>query len=970
MRPQEMQERKIKRVLYAGIFCVIGMYLSQIAFIHLRLHLINAEMEELVIQSDSCDATNCSAQWLIKPKHRLLLLGHIMRTHQLLKEDTKEQIFPVSRVRGITADSWSGIRVYAVDAGATYRLKATKPTNVKMGYFVGILPRSTDHEGVLSVPDISPTVSSITTMAGFGILGVLLFAAFLAPRSRANGTSSRDELTAVAFSAVAAVMVSAIGSGIVDSLLPDGELRSKLLRTAVLLSVGIILLQRLLAFSKLRIKTRIFISIVVVSSLIHIYWASVRAGNNWIALLAISISIFSIYLFRRNYKAAGLLSIIGLYDPITMNGIRLNDSPPIFLMHVCIIGAFCLVVSKLGAISVITLASRAYQRFTRDISLARISEHLSQNVHNTSTELPAALRNTLPLISQLTGARRVSVLINLPFARPITHSYDATDQNTTTYDDGRIPGAVTVRAFVFGDEAWFEKYSDFSKRLGISTSSHLDSADYICVSPIRVNQNNMGVLMLTCFNDENIAKSIKNGSIDDDRETGRMLVDTLASSFSEVIIGNLKESSHQSSDLLSKVREAIPASSTSDEFLQRFCQAVHDVTNLRTMLHEWRLDQAVPISQAGFEPDHWSEFANAPFNLKESAARSYGSTVVAFREQKSSYMKDWREIQDKLHPKTVQIMETIHARSFLAVPLSSGETRYVITLISHTNESAKDPGIMSIIESTEAIFDAAVTVLNQRTSVLALGKLANRLIGDDDVRDKIIAAAKEEHLPTTIGTPRTSFLLLFDLAGSSDLPADTEEKARSYGLFYDEVNKVVQSRLGGKIRKTIGDAIIATWDGTHTNLEEVNDLVSNLVKSVKRADQVAKDVGCLGIRAVLHHGDYFFGLIGTSSFGQIDVIGRGIDEVCKIEGSMKGTLISGQKIKIAISHAASLKLKNIGHEEWTRNGFLLASDDSRIDQRGNELLWTCCNLDIAPEISIDKSDNSITGSSLLLVNAS
>ena len=259
--------------------------------------------------------------------------------------------------------------------------------------------------------------------------------------------------------------------------------------------------------------------------------------------------------------------------------------------------------------------------------------------------------------------------------------------------------------------------------------------------------------------------------------------------------------------------------------------------------------------------------------------------------------------------------------SMIAVPLTSGADRFVLTVVTRSGEKPQDPGVTRIIAATEAIFDAAFTVFSQRASVLALGKLANRLIGDEEVRGKIIEAAKGERLQTTIGSARTSFLLLFDLVGSSHLSASTEEKATGYGRFYDEVNRAASQHLGGQVRKTIGDAVIITWDGTNTRLEERSGVLAALDQCVLHADHVAKEIGCRGVRAILHHGDYFFGLVGTSSFGQIDVIGRGIDEVCKAEGAMKSLILDGSPAKIAITSAAVARLVGINLSEYAANSY-------------------------------------------------
>ncbi|MCX6119880.1 MAG: hypothetical protein NT027_20285 [Proteobacteria bacterium] len=955
MKPVSPNELKIRRVLNTLVLLIVVAYLSQAAFIHLRLNLMHAEKENLINIADSCDEANCTGKWSITPKAKLLLLGHLMRTHKLEVQDSGAQVFPISRVRGITADSWSGLRVYEVTPGSTYTLTITKPKAVKMGYFIGILPRSTNHEGVLSIPDISPTISTITTMAGFGLLGVLLFAAFLAPKTGANGIKNREELITIAVSAVAAAIVSAIGSGTVDSLMPDGEMRSRILRTSIVVAVLCPSLAPLLQKKIKSIKLSSLLIVLILTAIVNSQWNHLRAGIAWTSVYTATMLFMSHSLWKRKKILSAIVLIPSFWDPLFMSGFELiRDIPPTYLFQPVLISSLSFLVADLGATSVLGLASRAYSRFTRDIALSKIEAILSNTNEYDSGNVPETIKASLPLISNLCGAGRVSILINLPFARPITHSYTSNNNSFTTHDDGRIPGAVTIRAFVYGDEAWFEKYSDFSKRLEIPSSKHLQSSDYICIAPIRVNQNNMGVLMLTSFHDKHIDRLIRIGEIDEERETGKAVIDTLASVFSSVVLQNLKTNTADATSLMTSLRDAIPYSSSTLDFLQRFCDSVHKITGLRTMLHEWVGDQGVAICQAGFEKEHWHAFESSPFNLSNKAQKSFGPTVVAFREGKSSYLKDWEEIQEKLHPKTVEILAKIDTRTFLAVPLKTADSKFVLTMISKRMDAPKDPGIMKIIEGTEAIFDAAITVLHQKTSVLALGKLANRLIGDDDVREKIISAAKSETLPTTIGSPRTSFLLLFDLVGSSNLQGDTEHKAKCYGYFYDEVNKSVHIHLDGKIRKTIGDAIIATWDGSNTKLENHPTLLSSLIKVVERANIVAREFGCTGIRTVLHFGDYFFGLVGTSSFGQIDVIGKGIDEVCKLEGITKQLYVGTSRVLIAISSTASDRLPIISDTDWLDIGLprLIAALLAELDASNAVVITQCIETGAINQTSI------------------
>lgn len=921
MRHESFQEKRVKTFIYLAIGSVLVLFLSQVFFLHLRFHLLNAEKEVLTLKEEVCDASNCTGKWELTPKKKLLLLGHIMRTHKLWDLRNNQQVLPISRVRGITADSWSGLRVYSVEPGETYVLEATKPKAVRMGYFIGILPRSSDHEGILSVPDISPTIATITTLSGFGLLGLLLFAAFLAPKSGADARKNRDDLMAIALTSVAAAVVALINSGLVDSLMPDGELRSRILRTSFLIAAfGYPLFGLVRNSFKENIYTLLFV-VLSIAVIVNSFWSSLRAGIPYILAYSFCIVSLAVFYWNRNHKMLTILLLVCIWDPLYMSGfVSSLDIPPMYLLSLGITSCSSIHLANIGAVSVISLASRAYSRFTRDLVLKDVSQILNPGGVDQTQDISTRVQQILPKLASIMGANRVSVLINLPFARPITHSFLASQQKITTFDDGKVPGAITIRALVYGDEAWFETIDSFVSRLDIKQPRLHQDSEYLCIAPIRVHESYAGVLMLTGFDDEHIRSIISNQQIDDAKETGRLLMDELSKSLSKAVLGDLNVTSSQSSSLLSSIREMIAGSSSAAEFVWKYCEAVSSVTGMRVALHHQVDQKAFAIAQHGFMDWEWEYFTKVPLNLDPTKGH-LGGTVVAFIEGKSSYTKDWREISDKLHPRTNQIFEEIQVKSILAVPLKCGSQRFVVTMLSHTNEPPKDSGTMKIVESTEAIFDAAMTVLEQRTSVVALGKLANRLIGDDTVREQILAAAKEPTLPTTIGSPRTSFLLLFDLVGSTDFAGDAEAKARSYGVFYDEVNTAVHRYLGGKIRKTIGDAVIATWDGTTINLAERQELLSDLVNVAQIADSIAKNVGCKGSRAILHYGDYFFGLVGTASFGQIDVIGRGIDEVCKLEGTAKLLSSSGQRLAVGISVGAASRLPLLQSHELVSHGF-------------------------------------------------
>src|SRR5690606_24947416 len=138
----------------------------------------------------------------------------------------------------------------------------------------------------------------------------------------------------------------------------------------------------------------------------------------------------------------------------------------------------------------------------------------------------------------------------------------------------------------------------------------------------------------------------------------------------------------------------------------------------------------------------------------KAAKPAYGPSVVAFRDGKSSYIKDIMELSDKMHPRTIDLMASMSVMSVLAVPFNTLQRSFVVSLLSRREQGPADPALLSVLEAAEALFVAAVEVMSQKTSVLALGRLASRLIGDEEVRGKILDAAREESLPTTVGSAK------------------------------------------------------------------------------------------------------------------------------------------------------------------------------------------------------------------------
>jgi|GEM_PF-5673810 len=905
-----------KRLVLTVLATLSFLYLGQGFIYWARLNQIDAKPLFLESAGETCDELNCTAAWTFTADARFLLIGHLLRTHTVTDLQSGRTLVPTSTVRGTSVDSWARLRVYELQPGKRYDLRATKYKSIKMGYFIGILPRTTNHEGVLGIPDIGPTISMISGLVLAFITCIMFASAYIGGASNVSGRGkSRQALHMFAVASVFAALSAFISLGILDSLLPEGDMRNKLLRISVLQALILPLASQIpwMRSGNVFAKALLCIAAVVLGTLLG--WPWIRGGATWAQIIcALTVAGSVILARKRHFVAAGIWSLAMLDSAKIMGLFHFIDMPPTYFNNVTSFSALTIVAGQLGGFATISMAGLAYRRFRRDIVLTNIQETIATVAKHDSIASIAQLQTILPDVASITGAGRVTIIISLPLGRPITQTYDVASKEIKVFDDGKIPGAVTLRSLVYGDEAMFESFEEFSERVRVPGNPGLNASEFFSAVPLRVNQTIVGTMMLTRF-DDNLIRRLKGADpvmfMQEDRETIHLVAERLSQSLSKLIVRDLNAMATLSRALQTSIHQAIAASDSADDFLVRFARSVQAVSGLSVMIHEHRGDKGVAVAEAGIAQGHWKVFVEHPFNLAADAAPAYGPTVVAFRDKKSSYVKDILELSDRMHPRTIEIMNKMMAMSVVAVPLHTLHRSFVITLISSRGSGAADPAIVSVLEATEALFVAAVEVMSQKTSVLALGQLASRLIGDDEVRGKILDAAKTNDLPTTIGSPRISFLLLFDLAGSSDLSEDTETKARAYGQFYDAVNRKCQEVLGGMIRKTIGDAVIVTWDGTNVTISENNTLLSDLRDVVHYADHVAKAIGCKGSRAILHYGRYFLGLVGTQTFGQIDVIGSGIDEVCKMEGNMKILRLRGHPLMLAVSATAAEHLPAI-----------------------------------------------------------
>jgi class 3 adenylate cyclase len=911
-------------IFFTLVFVTCAICLALIVpLVHARLQAIDARLVQINQISDHCDIKTCTSRWWIEPEGQYLILGHILQTHQLFDQKNGQLVLPLNQQNKTRSDSWQQLNVYRVEQGRRYDIVASKPAASRFDYFVGILPRSTDSPGALRIPFITSAASSI--IAAVVLLTVMvIMGAFLVSfdhMSAARKQSSADPQAAL-LSAILCMAVNALSSGLLDPILPDGQLRSQILRAMVPCSAALLVMEpfyRRLHFGNTFLKITIPAILLTLS---FAAWPILSRGPYWALTLSI-LALVGIYHFtsRKHYVSAAFWATSALDAARIAGLLKLSDVPPLYLFNtfgLMAIGIYC---GKSGGFATIGMAALAYNRVRRDMELSGIKRILEVKDSAGSTFNVPDLEILLPKLSSFLNAGRVSIAINLPMSRPTTAIFDDRIGKTQLIDDGSVRGLIATRSLLYGEKFIYESYQEVSRKYHLTGNSSLIDSDFFCAVPIKMSQNIIGAIMMTRMPDHIIAKRKRNGeSFESEQEKIEAISALLQRSFATIQVNKLSESAAIERRLNDDLKIVLAKSENADSFINGYAKSIADAFGVNVLIHQKRNDVAEMISNITNNESAIKILKESPFNINPNTASVVGPVVVAFVEGTGSYVADVRMIESNLHPKTRKIMSLMQAESLAVVPLQTSEDIYAITLISERGGHRLNPGAVNILSSTAPLFSAALDVIGGKSSVLALGELSSRLIGDAEVRDEIIRAAKSKNLPTTIGKAKASFLLLVDLAGSSSLGHSSEEKAKAYGRFYDSLNRMAQTDLGGTVRKTIGDAVIVTWDGSERDPSEKADFLSNLVSLARYADETAKSIGCSGARTILHHGEYFLGLVGSETFGQIDMIGSGIDEVCKMESNVKGRLIADRPMIFAISKHAADRFKNesLKHQANTR----------------------------------------------------
>jgi hypothetical protein len=238
--------------------------------------------------------------------------------------------------------------------------------------------------------------------------------------------------------------------------------------------------------------------------------------------------------------------------------------------------------------------------------------------------------------------------------------------------------------------------------------------------------------------------------------------------------------------------------------------------------------------------------------------------------------------------------------SLITLPFTVSKTDYVLAVFSRQENGILQENLLRLLETIRPNFQTYCDSIKKRTDLEGLGRITIRLIRDEELRADLIVHSREGTLPPILGKTYNAPVVVVDIIGSSTPAfndAKPKEKALINGTYYDAVAASAKINLSAQVVDTAGDGIILAAPTELTGKE----LLDAFITFSNQCDDICKSLGFKGARVVFHVGEYFIGLVGTQSSGQIGAVGDGINFACKLEDEVKVWKKKGVLARIALS---------------------------------------------------------------------
>lgn len=723
-------------ILYSIFFLMpILIFGLQGPLLKYKLKTINSASVKASLISKHCTKQNCQGVFELKVNRDFLVIGHILRNFKLYNQSGSE-LMSIARSGGLEKESWVDLQIYKVKNESKVTLVASWPKSARLNGFVGIYPRQTNSREVLNIPQITPKISFAAQVFSIFLLVFMLLGAKY--NQQRNPRILGENFHFLAIGAVLCALNLIFSGHFFDNLFPNPIILNHLVRT-----VGIACFYFPL-FCFFKNKKNLFLPTIALISLGLTASVFGRTELLEAPLYAYFVTFAPIatmgYELSRSRRMVPLLaSTVCLLDGLRVFGVLIPDFPPVYWN---LLGVSLFISDRLWITSskeVMPQAMRALKTIKQNIYLEKLIKNLNHESKK-HDNIKEKILHILPLIPEALNCKIVSILVNIPGTDPITFTYNAESEQFNTYDDGKIQGGIFLRVGLYGQEFWFETYESLKKGF-FSTDKNFIPKTYnknykrFCALPIKHGAQAVGAISFTGFNDDLFRGKNVEMNISEVRQRINFIGHEIHRIFLESIFTDDQLLKERKNDLRDVINEARQWARTMDDFKNRLCESIGNLTERKVLLFKRMGDEGVIQAQYGLdETIHlWNE---RNLNLKNQNVR--GPAVVAFNEKKSSRIKDLRELEG-IHERTIMLLDRTNVDEIICIPIDHGKNEYVLMLLRERSTSSPDPIWQLALDSIADFISSTISLVSIKVSMLSFVPqrvMEKMLEGEDNLMEQ------------------------------------------------------------------------------------------------------------------------------------------------------------------------------------------------------------------------------------------
>jgi len=916
------------RKLYKTVFFIpIILTLSAAYFLRHSTEDAKCRKFEYNLKTLNSEETNFEFNVNLK-KDEHLLLGNLYTTHTVY-DSANNLIESNVSTRSRLTDTWPHYFTYKATSEGIYKVLVFRPRKLTNRVIAGMEPRVCAGSEINRLPLIMPSTTAISNIIALAISAFLIsLVCLVGGLKRTKGVYALH-----AFYFFILFLASLKANHNYDTFIFRGANGQTVLQTIV----GLLTSYPLTVALTSKLKSRNIFLILTVHVLccitLPLFKITVFGYSAYLLYVSMSILLCSLYFLRKGRPWLALSLIFFPLDITPAFGLQLKDFPIVSSWFVSISTFYCLDLWSRGAEASFIVLKRQLLRVRQYEQFNDLKNFIDINsiglIGNNRDQITILLK----LVSEAFSCRNATFSIKAGTSF-VTYRYDNNTTLLQEFDQDEGIGVVLNRVLLFNDSFPLNNIQNLKVSLDKRFLEKIEynSFKYFSCLPIFSHGEVIGAIALTSFKDEDIFS--KGFYITETAAQAQSLVDFFTS---KVTSNSLRLNENQGEllkDLKSILFLCAETSRNLNEFFEEFIGQVFSKYKLESVLFFKKGNYGVPEVFRVKEDGTRKALISNNLVLTSDGSNQSGPTVVALLEGKSSFLSNSQEMRQVLHPKTVEYLAMANISGFGSYPLGlGGETAAWMLLVPSELPDFFKVHLHSVICDLLETFVSMASFVGSQEKNRSLNLVTSRLVSDVELRELIVAKSDAGKMPATSGLEETGLIINIDLISSKNVDVDLAGRAAVLGEFFDfTMLKLKQIFESVTICKSTGDGLILRVPIRKDIEFPVVDLVISVMTEI---DSYAKDLNTTGVRACIHYGDYFVGVVGTSSFGQIDAIGHNIDRVFRMEQFIKIIPELKSQSLLAVSNEAiellSAQKTNWTTHQWsskTGSSFILALEPS------------------------------------------